>query len=283
MGVLVSDYGIGDENIENMQLTLDKAFKGNESITLTEMQTTTVPAIAAGSWADDNGGLYKFDSEEAISTTDPVTTSAVADGDIFVCLVPSGSSITAAFTATAPTWSDSKQGWYGTGGQANNRYVANLFKATTSYTNKTKITKSWGEDYTRKYYTDFESGVVTYTSGSAAEYPSISAKGKTFNMSYSSGNIIIPVEGVYNITLFLIWQTSTSPSFAATIMRVNGTASTVGVANSYSEYETRAGQGRGLDVRNIYLDKDDVFDVGFDPVPSGTANYTLNGTIVRVS
>jgi len=136
-GSLVSDYGIGDDNIENMQLTLDKAYKGFYSLTITELDSDVVPQIAAGSWIDDNGALYKFDSNESPSTTDPVTSSTVADGEIYICLIPAGSSITAAFTATAPTWSDSKQGWYGTSGQANYRYLNYIMtKASTVYSYK---------------------------------------------------------------------------------------------------------------------------------------------------
>lgn len=47
-----------------------------------------------------------------------------------------GGSIDASFTNTAPTWSDSKQGWYGTGGNANSRYVAKMRKDSTSYAAK---------------------------------------------------------------------------------------------------------------------------------------------------
>ena len=81
--------------------------------------------------------LYKFDTEEAISTTDPVTSSTVADGAVYVCIVPDTTTATAEFTATAPTWSDSKQGWYGTGGQANYRYVNfRMDKSGASYYDK---------------------------------------------------------------------------------------------------------------------------------------------------
>lgn len=136
-GVLVSDFSIGDVNLDNIMLTMNKAYKGKMSLSLTKMDTTTVPAIAAGSWADNNGGLYKFDSEETISTTDPVTSTTVVDGVVFIVLVPSGSSITAAFTATAPEWSDSKQGFYkNTVGSGNYRYVARCLKATASFTEK---------------------------------------------------------------------------------------------------------------------------------------------------
>ena len=137
-GDKVNTYAQDDSDILALQLTTDKTFKGYHQLTLTEYDTTTVPAIAAGSVIECNGALYKFDTEEAISTTDPVTSSTVADGTVYVCIVPDTTTATAAFTATAPTWSDSKQGWYGTGGQANYRYAEYLMtKATAAYSKGT--------------------------------------------------------------------------------------------------------------------------------------------------
>jgi hypothetical protein len=133
-GDRVNNYSQVDSNILELQLTADKTFKGYHHLTLTNYDNTTVPAIAAGSAIECNGALYKFDTEEAISTTDPVTSATVADGTVYVCIIPGATTCTAAFTATAPTWSDSKQGWYGTGGQANYRYASFcIIKATSSY------------------------------------------------------------------------------------------------------------------------------------------------------
>jgi len=216
---LKNDYSNSDANILAMQDALDSTFFGKiDSITLTEFDSATVPAIAAGSAVECNGALYKATTEIAISTTDPVTDSTVADGTVYALLVPTSGtasssttdttgyatttteitlasagtgtilvgdrvqfagdshtyevttgdadvsdggsiviaspgllasiaasavaitiysgSLTSAFTATAPTWSDSKQGWYGTGDQANYRYIARALKATASYTEK---------------------------------------------------------------------------------------------------------------------------------------------------
>jgi hypothetical protein len=136
----VNNYSQVDSNILELQLTTDKAYKSQHTLTLTNYDNTTVPAIAAGSAIEVNGTLYKADTEEAISTTDPVTSATVADGTVYVCIVPGATTATAAFTATAPTWSDSKQGWYGTGGQANYRYAEYLMtKATAEYSCKASI------------------------------------------------------------------------------------------------------------------------------------------------
>ena len=148
-GTLINDYSNSDSNILAVQSTLDKTFFGKiDSITLTEFDSSTVPAIAAGSVVENNGAIYSFSSEESISLTDPVTSATVADGTVYVCLVPGTGTITAAFTATAPTWSDSKQGFYGTGGQANYRYLPYYAtKASTSYTDKHFFPLKQNADY----------------------------------------------------------------------------------------------------------------------------------------
>jgi len=130
----INNFANDDTDILALQTTVDALYQNSYS--LTEYDSTTVPAIAAGSKIEVNGSLYRAATEEAISTTDPVTSSAVADGTIYICMIPSGdaSTCTAAFTATAPTWSDSKQGWYGTGDYANYKYLNYvIIKATASY------------------------------------------------------------------------------------------------------------------------------------------------------
>lgn len=132
-----NNFANDDSDILEVQETVDLLYKN--SYTITQMGTTTVPAIAIGSRVEVNGSYYLAESEEAISTTDPVTSSGVADGLVYLCMVPAGDGLTAtaAFTATAPTWSDTKQGWYGTGGQANNKYLHYACtKATSTYSDK---------------------------------------------------------------------------------------------------------------------------------------------------
>jgi len=131
-GTQVNTYTNEDTDIGAMQLTLDKVFHGLDMLTLTHMADTTVPAIAAGSVFEVNGALIKFDAEESI------TVGGVANGTVYIMV--DGSALTAAFTATAPTWSDVKQGFYGTGGDANKRYVpVCMTKATAAYNNKRYI------------------------------------------------------------------------------------------------------------------------------------------------
>lgn len=131
----------GNANVDNIELVLTDAILGLDKSTLTHMSDTTVPAIALGSTIEIGGSLLKAEAEEAISTTDPVTGTTVADGTVYVCI--NGTTRLAYLSATAPTWSDSKQGWYNVSTWANYRYINYLItKNSTSYI-KEIIQESW--------------------------------------------------------------------------------------------------------------------------------------------
>lgn len=111
--------------------------RGKLRLSLTHWNDTTVPAIAAGSIAECDGDLYEFETEEAISTTDPITSATVADGIVYVMLIPDNDEITAAFTATPPVWDALLYGWYcAESGFENCRYVAGCTKSSTEYSGK---------------------------------------------------------------------------------------------------------------------------------------------------
>lgn len=128
-GSKVNGYGIGDVNLTKLMQSVDAQRKGFCAISLTEYETDSEPAIAAGSAVEVNGALFKFDTEEEIS-------GSPSDGDVYVMLVADGDSIIAEFINTEPVWSDSKQGWYGTGDDANNRYIASMVLDSGEYRNK---------------------------------------------------------------------------------------------------------------------------------------------------
>lgn len=110
-----------------MQLTEDKSFKSIHNVSLTNYDNTSLPAIAAGSCIEINGAFYEVTVNEAIG-------GSASDGANYIICTPSTSTFSAAWTTTAPTWSDAKQGFYGTGGNANNRYLGyKITKAGTSY------------------------------------------------------------------------------------------------------------------------------------------------------
>jgi len=128
-------YSNSDVSIIDLMNTADSTFKGKHQVSLTNYDNTSLPAIAIGSIVENNGSLFEFTSETAIS-------GSPSDGSVYIYLVPSGdpslgtATVTPTFTNTSPTWSDSKQGWYGTGGSANYRYIGGVTKLNTSWTFK---------------------------------------------------------------------------------------------------------------------------------------------------
>jgi hypothetical protein len=134
-GSLINTYTQLDTDILALQLTSDANFVGKHNVSLTNYDTTGVPAIAAGSIVECNGALFEFTADEAVTGTP-------SNGTVYIQIVPSTTTCTAAFTNTAPTWSDAKQGFYGTGGAANYRYLE--FEMTRSsatvYSNKHTFT-----------------------------------------------------------------------------------------------------------------------------------------------
>jgi hypothetical protein len=117
-GSKLNNYSSTDNNITQMQLTEDASFIGKHNLTLTNMSTTSIPAIAAGSIIECNGALYKFSTEEAISTAGVTSTS----GTYYIKVVPTSSQITAAFSTVTPVFRDSLQGWYEST-SSNDRYA----------------------------------------------------------------------------------------------------------------------------------------------------------------
>jgi hypothetical protein len=134
-GSLINTYTQLDTDILALQLTSDANFVGKHNVSLTNYDTTGVPAIAAGSIVECNGALFEFTADEAVTGTP-------SNGTVYIQIIPSTTTCTAAFTNTAPTWSDAKQGFYGTGAAANYRYLE--FEMTRSsatvYSNKHTFT-----------------------------------------------------------------------------------------------------------------------------------------------
>jgi hypothetical protein len=135
-GSKLNTYGVGDVNLTNIMQVLDACRIGFHAVSLTEWATTTAPKIAAGSKIEVNGAIYKFDADETI-------TGSPSNGTVYIKLIPSGDSITAQFTNTAPIWDDEKQGWYSsTPGEGNYRYLNFIMsKNGSSYSPKGKLAK----------------------------------------------------------------------------------------------------------------------------------------------
>jgi hypothetical protein len=87
------------------------------------------PQIAAGSLCEIGGALYEFASLESITGLSGIANSS----QIYTRLTVSGASVTASGTITAPTWSDSKQGFY----TGSDRVIGGMYKdASGNYTKK---------------------------------------------------------------------------------------------------------------------------------------------------
>jgi len=199
----LNTYANDDTDILAMQTTEDATFIGKHQVALTEINTTTVPAIAAGSIIEVNGALLRADTEQAINTTDPVTSATVADGVVYVMI--DGTTMAPYFTATAPTWSDSKQGWYGTSTYANWRYFNfQCTKATAAYTEKT-YTEGFNKTFIKPCFSAYmPNGGQTLGTGTV---DIVEFRGKYFDIgggfNTSTYTYTAPVTGKYYFSAFV--------------------------------------------------------------------------------
>jgi hypothetical protein len=128
-GVKIDNFSTSDVNLTAIMDTLQATRQGHFRLSLTEMDTTDEPVICAGSIIDLNGSLIYFNDDKTITGTP-------ADGNLYIKLIYSSSTVTAEYTSTSPTFDTSKNGWYGTGESAGHRYIAKMIKSGTSYTGK---------------------------------------------------------------------------------------------------------------------------------------------------
>lgn len=206
--VQINYYSNSDVSIIDLMNTADASFIGRHQVSLTNYDNTSLPAIAAGSIVENNGGLFKFTTETAIS-------GSPSDGTVYIYLVPSGdpalgtATVTPTFTNTAPTWSDSKQGWYGTSGSANYRYLEfKITKSTTYYVkshfyDKTSINKSIVYAYSTSNQTINASTTTTIIYNTAT----IDSKSE-YNVS--NGNFTPQQSGNYRIVSYLYFSASST-------------------------------------------------------------------------
>jgi len=213
-GSKVSNFAIGDSNIQSVMLTLDKTFKGQHQVSLTNYDTTAESQVAAGSVIEIGGALYKFDSNESITGTP-------SDGTVYIMAVPSGDSVTCAYTNTAPTWSDSKQGWYGTGATANNRYLEFVLIKTASAWQKIIMTNAFGGQTHIKSYV-VASGLSPASSKLTAT-SSIDLLGEFNNSTYEFSP---KKSGLYLVTGNVSSRLS---DFGTILASLNGTPTSMGV------------------------------------------------------
>jgi hypothetical protein len=208
-GSKINNYSQLDSNILEMQLTLDQTRKGLHQVSLTNYDNTSLPAIAAGSVIEVDDALYKFDSEEVIG-------GSPSDGTVYVKIIPSTTTCTAEFTNTAPTWSDSKQGWYGTTTSATHRYLEFVMaKATALYSNKRVFTHD--DNIVLDILTATTINLTTSISPMQQFNNKIIATGTTSGAVWNTLSAIIPTTG--------------------NIIKINGAAYTSSVLRSLSYAE----------------------------------------------
>lgn len=128
-GIKIDNFSTSDVNLTEIMTTLQALRQGHFKLSLTEMDTTVIPKIAAGSIIDINGSLVYFDADESISGT-------ASDGVSYIKLIYSSGVITAEWTNISPVFDTSQNGWYGTGGSSGHRYICKMMKAATSYSGK---------------------------------------------------------------------------------------------------------------------------------------------------
>lgn len=129
-GSIVNTYGSTNTSLTNMQIVMDGTRRGHDSISLTNMSTTSVPAIAAGGQIEIAGSLYQFSTEEAISTTGVTST---ADATWYVRLTASSSEVSAAFSTVAPTWREDYSGWYFSTASADRYLKYDMYVSSGTY------------------------------------------------------------------------------------------------------------------------------------------------------
>lgn len=109
MGSRVNNYSPSTADLTSLMGTVDATRTGYIALSLTEYDSTARPAIAGGSLVEMAGALFRFSTEEAISTAGILSTVAQY---YYVKFSPSSSQCTANFSTTAPVWRSDLQGLY---------------------------------------------------------------------------------------------------------------------------------------------------------------------------
>ena len=117
-----NSYGVGNTDLTNLMGTVDMQRRGYINVTLTEMTSLLVPAVAVGSALDSDGALISAVTEQAIGGTPTA-------GEVNYIKI---SSLVPTWTTTDPTWSSAKGGWY----DGNERYIGGCYYDGTYYTSK---------------------------------------------------------------------------------------------------------------------------------------------------
>lgn len=120
-GALVQTPANGAADYTDFITQMERIKKGFYNIDFTTMADGVVaPEIAAGSWIESSGNMYLFGTQEAATGWGGIANSTEA----WIKVVPAGTSITAEFTDTAPSFNELRNGWY----NGDDRYVLSVYK-----------------------------------------------------------------------------------------------------------------------------------------------------------
>ena len=151
----------GDSDWSSFVTIVEKTLRGYMGISLSNMAGSAAPVVQDGSVIEVNGSVYQFTTAETITGW-----PSAAGTTEYIVAVPSGSTITVVYTASAPTWSGTKGGWY----DGTDRYIGELtWGGSASYTDKLIYRRYYDNDTGLKFYGDGEidagSGEVTALGG----------------------------------------------------------------------------------------------------------------------
>lgn len=128
---------------------LEKQSLGYAQCSLSNFNNTSEPQIAGD--FEIAGSIGVFASYDSITGW-----GTLGNGTVYIKVVPDtgAGTVAAQFTDVAPTWDPVKQGWYGTGANANHRYFFRLTKTGASgYEDKRRLNDT-GDSAIAKYKTD---------------------------------------------------------------------------------------------------------------------------------
>ena len=127
-GTILRTPNVGDADWTVFITQAEKQRKGFLSVSLTNPATTAASSIGTGGIMELSGSLYQF-TETAISLAAGTPSAAQS---VYYTVIPSGggTTVTVVMEGTAPTWIDSKQGFYASAASTT-RYIGGAFIGTS--------------------------------------------------------------------------------------------------------------------------------------------------------
>lgn len=124
----INQINSADFNYATMLATINAAYVGQDTITITNLDDDTAPQVTAGAIFENNGALF----ENTVLAT-PTGYAGMTNSTTFYLYYDESGGVFI-FSNTAPTWSDAKQGWY----NGNDRAFFAMYKDSggTLYQNK---------------------------------------------------------------------------------------------------------------------------------------------------